>query len=268
MTIRINGYSFHVSHHHRVGKPLICFLHGFLGSADDWTDVCRHLYPDFSTLCIDLPGHGHTRVSSLEASHFSMANIADALTKLVHELGYRQAYLTGYSMGGRLALYMALHYADTFTRCVLESSSPGLKTTGEQLARKAHDEELAQKLKTSNFSKFLENWYNQPLFRSLKVSPSFSTLFQKRLQNNPGQLALVLENMGTGVQPSLWTHLSELKIPVLVLAGEKDEKFIRIGREMSESSELINTKIVSRAGHLVHVENEAEFLNHLYQFFL
>jgi 2-succinyl-6-hydroxy-2,4-cyclohexadiene-1-carboxylate synthase len=105
-------------------------------------------------------------------------------------------------MGGRLALYMTLHFPERFEKVVLESASPGLKTEKERSHRLQADLQLAQKLENSNIKDFLLNWYEIPLFKSLKNSPNFDKLIETRLANNPLELAKSLRNMGTGNQPS------------------------------------------------------------------
>ncbi len=267
MVIPINSYRFHVDYAINEGKPLICFLHGFLGSASDWESVAAQMSSNFATLCIDLPGHGKTTLDPLHPKWFRMPDLAYAIVALINALGYQQAYLVGYSMGGRLALYLAIHYSAVFKKCVLESSSPGLKTVAEQHARIKHDSTLAKELQTNDFSKFLEKWYNQPLFRSLKNLPTFNKLFNARLKNNPHELALSLLEMGTGAQPSLWERLNDCSSSILALAGEYDAKFRAIGEEMSLKSDAVEFEMISKAGHLIHLENQSEFINCLNQFF-
>lgn len=267
MVIEVKEYHFNVQCRPNEGKPLICFLHGFMGSAEDWRAISEIFSRDYSTLSIDLPGHGETKVEPFTPGSFRMEPIALAIIELIQKLGYSETNLVGYSMGGRLALYMALKYPEVIKRCALESASPGLKTEAEQLTRQKHDESLAQELLSTNFSNFLEKWYNQPLFKSLKALPTFSELFEKRLKNSPEALAVVLQKMGTGVQPALWKELKNAINPILALVGEKDSKFVNIGKEMSEHSALIHAQCVANTGHLIHVENQPEFINRLYQFF-
>jgi 2-succinyl-6-hydroxy-2,4-cyclohexadiene-1-carboxylate synthase len=150
---------------------------------------------------------------------------------------------------------------------VLESASPGLKTQGDRVERTQRDIELAQELEKSDFSSFLSNWYNQPLFVSLKKHPEFKSLIASRLQNHPLELAKSLRNMSTGCQPYLWEELKKNRNPLLLLVGEYDAKFIAINSEMARLCKSAKLEIVNNCGHNIHFENPKIFVENV-QFFL
>ena len=146
-------------------------------------------------------------------------------------------------MGGRLALYLAIHYPKYFSRIILESASPGLKTAEERRSRRRLDHKLANQLEETNFRQFLTNWYNLPLFHTLKNHPQFQDLLKQRLNNRSEFLAKSLREMGTGQQPPLWNHLTKNKIPLLLVVGEKDAKFRAIADEMAQVCPTAQVKI-------------------------
>lgn len=76
--------------------------------------------------------------------------------------GDSPSFLAGYSMGGRIALYLALRFPNLFRKTVIISASPGLKTEEERQTRKESDERLALNIE-ENFESFLREWYSQPL---------------------------------------------------------------------------------------------------------
>ncbi len=86
---------------------------------------------------------------------------------------------------------------------VLESASPGLKSSAQREARIKHDRQLAKELVQGDFAEFVTRWYQNPLFDSLAKHPDFSQLRATRLKNNPLELAKSLQYLGTGNQPSL-----------------------------------------------------------------
>lgn len=235
-------------------QPILLFLHGFLGSCEDFDSIVP-LLDQFCCLSVDLPGHGQTQVVEED---YTMSNTAKLIIHLLDDLDISQCYLIGYSMGGRLALYLALQFPDRFPKVVLESASPGLKTEAERLARKQHDARLADRLK-SNFSAFLADWYEQPLFQSLKQHPNFEQLIQQRLQNRPSALAKSLRYLGTGEQPSLWNRLKTYQNSLLLLVGECDRKFVSINQEMVNDCKAAQLRIVLNAGHNIHAEEPQFF---------
>ena len=248
-------------------KPLILFLHGFMGDSNEFNEVISLLSDQFCSLTVDLPGHGKTRVLGGEEC-YTMSNTADALINLLDQLNVKKCFLVGYSMGGRLALYLNLHFPHRFSKVVLESASPGLKTQRDRLERTQRDFDLANKLEKSDFSIFLESWYNQPVFASLKHHPNFACLREIRLQNNPFELAKSLRNLSTGCQPSLWENLKQNKNPLLLLVGEYDTKFIGINSEMARLCQSATLEIASSCGHNIHVEDPKTFVENVQKFLI
>jgi 2-succinyl-6-hydroxy-2,4-cyclohexadiene-1-carboxylate synthase len=266
MKIFNNNYHFYYSFNGNINQPKILFLHGFIGDSQDFSSVISLLSKNYCCLAVDLPGHGKTRVIGDEIC-YNMSNTAQALIRLLDDLQIDKCLLLGYSMGGRLALYMTLHFPDRFERVVLESASPGLKTKAERSHRFQADLQIAQKLENSNIKEFLLNWYDRPLFQSLKNSPKFDRLIEARLTNNPIELAKSLRNMGTGNQPSLWEKLEQNQIPLLLLAGEYDRKFTTINTEITSLCPAASLKIIPKAGHNVHFENIDRFADTVRQFY-
>jgi 2-succinyl-6-hydroxy-2,4-cyclohexadiene-1-carboxylate synthase len=243
----------------------ILFLHGFLGSGRSWDEITDALKSDFFCIVPDLPGHGQSLPHSDSA--YSMEATTEALLELLNKEEIRQCSPVGYSMGGRLALYMALKNPVRFSKLVLESASPGLKTDEEHQARVESDNKVIEKLKNVPFEQFIEDWYNQPLFDSVKIDESrFQELLAKMSENSVEGLVKSLQHMGTGAQPSLWDELTNLKLPTLLIVGAIDNKFKAIAREMAKSSEAIQISTISDAGHNVHFERAQNYLEELRKF--
>ncbi|ABA23917.1 Alpha/beta hydrolase fold protein [Trichormus variabilis ATCC 29413] len=266
----IENYQFNYSLTSNTDKPVILLLHGFMGNIDEFDAAIELLGDDFSYLKLDLPGHGKTQVFGGD-EYYSMANTAQGLINLLDKLEISKCFLVGYSMGGRLGLYLALHFPERFYQVVLESASPGLATEAERLDRVKRDAQIARKLGRSlaktDFTAFLLNWYNQPIFGNIKNHSWFERMVESRLQNHPHELVKSLQFMGTGSQPSLWEKLQKNQIPLLLLVGEHDEKFIDINIKMTKIAPASQLKIISNAAHNVHLENTLEFVQQLKVFF-
>ena len=262
----LKNYQFHYDFTGNTNKQLILFLHGFMGDSHEFDEAIKLLSDDFCCLTIDLPGHGKTEVFGGDEC-YTMANTAQALINLLDQLKISQCFLVGYSMGGRLALYLNLHFPQRFAKVVLESASPGLLTAAERLERVKCDEQIARKLVRSDFKGFLLNWYNQPIFGLIKKHPNFDCMIESRLQNNPLQLAKSLRFLGSGCQPSLWQKLKENTNPLLLIVGEYDEKFIVINTKMAEICEA-KLKVISNSGHNIHLENTLAFVQNVIDFLI
>ncbi len=238
--------------------PKLLFLHGFMGCGNDFDAIADALLPEFFCLTIDLPGHGQTQV--LNPVGYDMEVLAPALLNLLRQLNFAPCHLVGYSMGGRLALHLSYLFPQQFLSVLLVSASPGLDTVAERVLRRYQDAVLAASLDSEDWPTVLMRWYEQPLFSSFKASKSYNTIFQRRLQNCPHQLAQALQGLGTGAQPSLWSALPSLKMPMTLVVGALDLKFVHINQRMAAQIPLAQLKIVPECGHVVHAENSAAFI--------
>ena len=247
--------------------PRIIFLHGFLGSGSDWVPIARELENEYCCILVDLPGHGESDIEANGNPDLFFTKTVDAIAmELSRSAAPEPCFLVGYSMGGRIALSLLLRHPELFAKAIILSASPGLATEKERLSRRESDEGIARKIE-KNFAGFIQAWYEQPLFASLKNHPVFKEVESERKINNPSNLALALRLLGTGQQPSLWDELQQNKVPIQFFAGEKDLKFVEIGRQMVNLCTESTLEIFSGCGHTLHLENRVLFVERLIQFF-
>ncbi len=264
--VKVDNYQFHYSLIGKLRSPIILLLHGFLGDCDDFDRVTYLLSDEFCCLTVDLPGHGKTIVTGGD-QYYTMENTALGLIQFLNILNIDTCFLFGYSMGGRLALYLTINFPHRFTKVVLESASPGLKTQEEKLLRIARDTQLAKELETTDFRTFLNNWYEQPIFSSLKEHRDFDIILERRLNNKPSELAKSLRNLTIGIQPSLWEKIQYNQIPLLLLVGEYDDKFKLINQGMAAISQSAQLKIIRNSAHNIHWENIVDFTGEVRKFY-
>lgn len=249
------------------GAPLV-LLHGFTGSLENWASHQANFSRHYRTIAIDLIGHGRTD-SPKDLTRYRMENCARDLKAILTELAESEPVnLLGYSMGGRLALYMAVACPAWINRLVLESASPGLKTEAEKRERIERDEQLKYSIIRDGIASFVQKWEKIPLFASHEklAPPVRAKLRGQRMKNNPLGLANSLIGMGTGVQPSLWESLSGLEMPVLLMAGALDHKFMEICGQTAELIPDARLEIIHDAGHTIHLEQPHIFQKLVLQF--
>lgn len=246
-------------------SPALLMLHGFLGSSKDWSEVTETLKEKFFCILPDLPGHGRTM--PLADSDYTMQSAAQSLLTILDREEIKKCSLVGYSMGGRLALYMALTQPEYFSELILESASPGLKTEKERAARIESDGIVINRLKTQTMDEFITSWYSNSMFDSIRQDrEKFEKLLKNRSENNSAALSKSLKFMGTGVQPALWDIMPDLKLPTLLIVGGNDNKFKSVAFEMAECSTAISLATIASAGHNVHFERPQEFVMELQKF--
>ena len=239
----------------------VVLLHGFTGSKDSWLELREKLKGTHRVVSIDLPGHGGTAVGDAIENYSmerSAAMLAAALAKILDDARFS---LVGYSMGGRLALYVALAYGARVSRLVLESACAGIADLSERARRRQSDEELAAFIERAGIEAFVSRWERLPLFESLAKLPADGRerLRRQRLECSAAGLARSLRAMGTGAQPWLGERLGELAMPVLVVAGALDRKFVEIGRDLASRIPRARLEIIEGSGHVPHLERPEEF---------
>jgi 2-succinyl-6-hydroxy-2,4-cyclohexadiene-1-carboxylate synthase len=233
--------------------PPLLLLHGWMGSCEDYDKVIELLRSTYYCIAIDLPGHGKTQVVGTDRCYDFIAT-ANGIIQLIDSLGIDRTAITGYSFGGRLALYLALEHPDRFDRVILESTSLGLKTETERQARIASDRQIINQLETTSFSDFVANWYRQKLFAGIELDPDFPSLLDRRMTNNPIDLAKSLKYAGLGKQPYLGDRLKRHPRQILLLVGGLDRKFISIGQTLDRDCPCITLKIIPNCSHNIHFQ--------------
>jgi 2-succinyl-6-hydroxy-2,4-cyclohexadiene-1-carboxylate synthase len=204
----------------------LVLLHGFAGTYRTWDGVLSHLQAErYRPLALDLPGHGELG-DGKEPIDFGSC-VASVLRRSPGRF-----VLCGYSMGGRIALQLALSAPQRVARLVLVACSPGIEDDTERARRRKADRGLADAIEQGTTDEFVERWCAQPMFASDPAAVEALARADYE-RNHPRQVAAVLRGLGTGEMQPLWHRLGELSMPVTVVAGERDAKFQGIARRMA-----------------------------------
>jgi 2-succinyl-6-hydroxy-2,4-cyclohexadiene-1-carboxylate synthase len=221
----------------------LIFVPGFTQTARSWAPVLDRLAPRTDLVALDVP------------STLGFAETAAALGGAGGPGDY-----VGYSMGGRLCLRLALDRPDLVRRLVLLSATPGIDAPAERAARLDADERLASSIEHEGADAFLRRWVAQPMFASLPAAAA--GLAERRRGHTVGTLTHALRRLGQGAQEPLWGRLAELEIPVTIMAGELDHKYVAIGRRMAHAiGPSARLAVIDGAGHAAHLERPDEFVH-------
>jgi 2-succinyl-6-hydroxy-2,4-cyclohexadiene-1-carboxylate synthase len=251
-----------------VGAPVLLLMHGFTGSSRSWAGLMAALQETCTTLAVDALGHGASDAPD-DPARYAMAHVVADTLALLDQLAIDRCALLGYSMGGRMALQLAVAAPQRVRGLILESASPGLRTPAERLARREADAGLARLLDEQGLPAFVARWERLPLWQSQGSLPPDVLAEQRsqRLSNNPWGLAASLRGVGTGAQPSLYDQLATLHMPTLLIAGALDTKYVASAREMHTALTRAGLAIVPDVGHNVHLEAPCTF-EHLVRNFM
>lgn len=211
-------------HHIQGGSgPPVMLLHGFLGAAESWRYQLQTLpSAGWSVVAPDLPGFGESRLS-WEYDHSHMA-LARYCAGLIQRLGLPPVHLVGHSMGGKVALWLALkapHLVGTLTLVAPAvfsnptahfSRVPGLVWAARWLLRSRWSRE-------ARFRADLERFYGVP------VPEEIAADYWRRYRQTEVQAGALAHVRDSTRGPSILSYLSEVRVPVHLIWGEGDEVF-------------------------------------------
>ena len=239
------------------GPLTVVFAHGFTQTRNAWQPVAQRLVdllPELRCVLVDLPGHGGSRNVS--------ADIGES-ARMLTATGGRGIYV-GYSLGARvvieaLAQSVEAPSADAsvslVSAAVLVSGTAGIEDSAQRDARAASDDALATRIEAIGVEAFVREWLAQPLFRDLNDANS---QVQLRSTNSARGLADSLRRCSQGRQEPRWTQLAEVKVPVLAVAGARDEKYVAIARRIAATVPQGSLAIVPDTGHSAPLQSPAE----------
>jgi len=222
-------------------------LHGFTETDESWTETLARDIPDLR--CPLMPGHGGKPCPA----HTDSGVVADDLAASFHGT---PVDVLGYSMGGRVAVRLALDHPRLVRRLILISCHPGIRNAHEREQRRRRDESLAQVLEEDGIGPFMAWWETQAALKPHLPFPAAlaESVRARRLNQDPVGLASCLRGMGGGAMDPMWSRLPELRMPVLLISGAADIRYMRVMEEMSASIPDHRREIVLRSGHAVHRE--------------
>jgi 2-succinyl-6-hydroxy-2,4-cyclohexadiene-1-carboxylate synthase len=227
----------------------VVLLHGFAGTGRLWDPVAARLDGErYRPLAPDIRGHG--AAAARRPVSFGSC-VEDVLGLVAHPFT-----LCGYSMGGRIALQVALAAPERIERLILVATTAGIEDPAEREQRRLADEALATEIEQGPIEEFADRWMAQPLFAGTPPEAA-ATWRADILDNDPVALAAALRGIGTGVMEPLWDRLGELAMPATVLAGERDPKFRALGERLASELPRGELVIVDGAGHGIPREQPA-----------
>jgi 2-succinyl-6-hydroxy-2,4-cyclohexadiene-1-carboxylate synthase len=243
----------HLSLHRRGTAGTKLFIHGVLGSGQDWRETIAGLASDDTCYTLDLPSHGDAGEISTHLTSFEnvIIEIGTALKKECTD----PVHGIGYSLGGRILLGLTHRYPEIFNRLTLISTFPGFQDEHARGARWESDLRWSELLRTLDTETFLSRWYEQETFHSAQWSDQTrAKVLTARASLSLPRLASFFEVTSAAKMPNYWPLLISLSIPTTFIAGERDLKYVRIGEELATSNPNIRLAILPDCGHAIPLE--------------
>lgn len=218
-------------------RKVLC-ISGFLGAKNDWDFLDKRFFEPLVFNPTDFDG--------------SFDKTALQISKKAQAEGVQ--WILGYSMGGRLALSNLVQYP-LFKGAVIISAHTGLKDNLEKSQRVVQDTMWAHKFETEPWQELLTEWNSQPVFNGSREP------LRAEGEYNRAQLSRVLTTYSLGKQPDLSEPLKKVNIPILFVAGSRDEKYKQLVRSAKDLNPRFSSLVIENAGHRVIFDSDPQKLN-------
>jgi len=217
---------------------MVLFIPGFMQRGDAWRPVAELLPERYPSRLLDHAEHSFEgRLREIAAAG------ADVLV--------------GYSLGGRLALRAALRSPESFTGLVLVGSTAGIEEGPLRGVRAEADEKLASWMEAMPIEDIVSLWERQPLFAD-QSDALVEEQRPGRLSQDPRSLALLLRTAGQGALDPVWHELHALDLPLLAIAGARDDGYSAAVKRIASVAPNARAAIVEDAGHAAHLQRPDE----------
>jgi 2-succinyl-6-hydroxy-2,4-cyclohexadiene-1-carboxylate synthase len=217
---------------------MVLFIPGFMQRGDAWRPVAELLPERYPSTMLD--HRQHTFEGRLR-------EIAAAGEDRV---------VVGYSLGGRLALRAVLREPGRYAGLVTLSTTAGIDEALARRARAEADERLAAWIEAAPIEDVVSVWERQPLFAD-QSDALVEAQRPGRLSHDPAGLALLLRTAGQGMLEPVWHELLGLDVPVLAIAGDRDDGYVRAARRIAETAPRARAAVVPEAGHAPQLQQPA-----------
>lgn len=222
-----------------INNPSLLFVHGFLGTGEDWQEIIQNMEGDYCCHTLSLPGHGGSPLED---------DLLEAVFNSLKRLNPFPEYCIGYSLGGRILLQLKERYPSLLKHLIILSSHIGLATKEERERRWQSDEKWITLLQKEGLDAFLERWYAQELFASLRENiPLYHKVLEQRKKQDPLHLIEIFKKFSLAHQKPC-----KLYPDTLFLYGAKDLNFEMLYLKLPP---FVKVQKVEHAGHALHLEN-------------
>lgn len=247
-TIYVDGIRLFIRETGEGSVPLL-MIHGFLESSDNFQLNINELSKEFNVIAVDLPGFANSDKDI--KIDYSREHLALLLNRMMNQLGYDTYDLLGHSLGGEIALHIAIENPSSVDSLILVDAA------GYQ----------------SNQHKSLPPWLVENIFLSYPMQKYLLqlSLYNKELWNKdifmkayaynakiPGVsfMKFSRDNRNT----DLTDRIKEIKVPVLILWGA-DDRLIPVSDAERFHQDISNSEmeIFTHCGHLPFVEYPDRF---------
>ncbi len=247
------------------GTETLIFIHGLGSYLPAWKRNIEGLKQQYRCIALDLPGYGKSDKADYP---YDMEFFANVVANFMQKLSINEATIVGHSMGGQIAMTMALYHSEKVKNLVLVSPA-GFETFHEGQKQWFRDVFTARLVKLTPAdaiqSNLAYNFYDMPEEAEFMITDRLAM----RTASDFDWYCHAIEYSVKGmVDQPVFEFLPDIKQPTLVIFGENDNlipnRFLNPGftREVAEkgNAQLPNSDLVMipNCGHFAQFEKPAE----------
>jgi pimeloyl-[acyl-carrier protein] methyl ester esterase len=234
--------------------PRLVLLHGWALNSHVWDDLVPRLASEFSVTCVDLPGHGASRW------HAGIDDLDSLAETVVPHLG-AHCHLLGWSLGGMVALKLALRHAARIEKLVLVASTPKFVASPDwpSALQPAVLEHFAARLR-EDYPATVREFLTLQVRGDERAHEALRILRRRVLVAGELDNAALRAGLRILREADLRSDLPRIRMPALVIAGERDALVPpAAAAALATGLPQARAQVIERAAH-------APFLSHLDEF--
>jgi pimeloyl-ACP methyl ester carboxylesterase len=229
--------------------PVILLTHGYSATSQMWRGQIAALSAKNKLVTWDMRGHGQSDYPEALSEYSEEATVADMAALLDH-VGARKAIIGGLSLGGYMSLAFHLKHPERVRALLIIDTGPGYRKD------EARDGWNRNSLRTA------ERFEKEGLGSLMSGSAERATATHR----DASGLAKAARGMLTQRDARVINSLPEIKVPSLVLVGDKDTPFLAAADYMSAKIPNATKAVVANAGHASNIDQPEAFNQALTKF--
>ena len=237
----------------------VLLVPGFMQRGEAWAPVAELLPQRYPSTLLD------HQADDLEGRLAEIAAAARPSSADVASGRASRCVVVGYSLGGRLALQAVLRHPERYDALVVVGAAAGIEDPIARAARRRADERLAGWMDDQPIEEVVAVWERLPIFAD-QSEALVEVQRPGRLSHDPRALATLLRTAGQGAVEPLWRLLPRLDLPVLAIAGARDEGYAAAARRIAATVRHGTVRVVEGAGHAPQLERPGAVASLLVEF--
>lgn len=240
------------------GRPVV-FVHAYPMGRKMWVPQAAHFRRRCRVIAYDCRGFGDSEAPT-SADAYSQGQSVEDLRGMIQGLGIQPAAVVGLSMGGNIALHLALAYPDLVAGLVVCDTGAGSEDPGQF---RTVTEGWARAAETGGTDGFAAAILQHPIFGGYAArGPAEAEALRRMVTAHPAHGVAHTARRTLGRRPPIFAleaQLQALVVPALIVVGEKDLPCRAPSAYMQQRIPHAELRVMPGCGHFNNLEWPAEF---------